>query len=593
MYYKMINIHFLYICFIVLGLFTFANAQSDTIRYNVISLINETHSMGVVIDNITYPLMPHHSGIPILHSGEAPIAKSGYSYVKITKEENNNTEVEPFMRSPSTKDTVNEFFKRSWNKRPLTQLPTLYKPLDDIHRIYSQLHIDDEIPTIHLIASQNDIDKLHTSNSTEDIEVTANMTYVTLNDTLVFQNTTLSLSGRSSRWMPKLSYNIKLDKKDRLYDYRRLKLRALYTDPSYIREKMAYDVIKSVGLLSSELSYVRVMINHHEIGLFGLIDTFKDPWLANVFANGNEDYKNGYLYQGVFMSPTSGLTNHTSDLAYYDNITEYSDGQYKIKVEPSDGEGGEVKDAYEPLMAFTKFIKDAPTNTSDAVTEWRKHLNTESFLRSMALEVILGYSDGYLSMADNYYLYQNPDRNNFFYISSDMDLTLGSTMFKLDWMWSGNYSTFPGMGTRPLMNKILQVPEFKQRYEELLVDIAKNLVNPVVMNSRINDIVNMLEEDVEWDRRLPRVGKDVFSEMVNNNISSEVTAVIGNEIPSNFDLDTMLDFLFNSNETISFKDAVNGPTGRKSLSGVKEWIHNISKNILSFYNLNTGNTSVF
>ncbi|KAK4509205.1 uncharacterized protein ATC70_007555 [Mucor velutinosus] len=577
---------------VFLGLFALASAQlqnasstSSLIRYNVINLLNETHSMGVSIDNVTYPLTPNGNAA-VLHSGQAPVATSGYRYVKITKE-NNNTEIESFLRAPSQNDTVNEFFKRSWNTKQLAQLPTLFEPLPAIHRIHSELHREGEIPTIHLTGNQTLIDIMHNS-SGADIDVPTNMTYISLNDTLSYQDVTISLAGRSSQWLPKLSYNIKLSKNDRLYNYRRVKLRALDTDPSYIREQMAYDIIKSTGLASSEFSYARVLLNDKELGLFGLIDTFKDPWLANVFDNGNSKYKNGHLYQAVFSTANSSAVNHTSDLSYYNNITAYQDGQYEIKVDAA-----KEKNNFKPLMEFTKFIATAPTNTSDAVAAWKKELDTDSFLRAMALEVLLGFSDGYNTMADNYYLYENPEANNFFYIPSDMDLTMGSTIFKLNDMWSGNYSTFPGMGSRPLMNQILQVLEFKQQYEQLLVNISQSLTNPVVVNARINDLVDMIAEDVAWDQTLPRVGANIISGMGasldnsadNAPADSAATAVIGNAIPDNLDMETIKDFASRMNISIPFSTAVNGNTGHPSLSGVKEWFQMSSENTLNFFGM--------
>ncbi|KAI8640403.1 coth protein-domain-containing protein [Parasitella parasitica] len=573
-----------------LSLFALTSAQSQNasvINYSVINLLNETHSMGVSIDNVTYPLT-RNENVTILHTGRAPIATSGYRYVKITKE-NNNTEIEPFLRSSSQNDTANEFFKRSWNSKELTQLPAMFEPLPAIKRISSQLHRDGEIPTIHLTGNQTLLDNMHNSSGTEDIDVPTNMTYVTLNETLSYEGVTLSLAGRSSRWMPKLSYNVKLSKNDRLYSYRRVKLRALNTDPSYIRESMAYDIIKSSGLASSEFSYVRVLLNNRELGLFGLIDTFHNPWLANVFDNGNSKYKNGNLYQAVFATANSSAANHTSDLSYYDNITAYQDGQYEVKVKAAK----EKKDDFKPLMDFTKFISTAPTNSSGAVAAWKKELDTDSFLRTMALEVLLGFSDGYNSMADNYYLYENPKAGNFFYIPSDMDLTMGSTIFKLADMWSGNYSTFPGMGNRPLMRQILEVPEFKQQFEQLLVNMSQSLTNPTVVNNRIDDIVDMITEDVAWDQSLPRVGANLISQMgsaINSNssftnasVDSAAANVVGDAIPDNFDLATIKDFAGRMNLSIPFSVAVNGDTGHASLSGVKEWFQKSSENILTFF----------
>lgn len=206
----------------------------------------------------------------------------------------------------------------------------------------------------------------------------------------------------------------------------------------------------------------------------------------------------------------------------------------------------------------------------------------------MALEVLLGYSDGYFTMADNYYVYQNLETNKFFWIPSDMDLTIGSTMFKLSDMWSGNYSTFPGIYIRPLSRQVLKVPQFQQAYNELLLNISNAIVNPGMTNTFINDIVGMITEDVAWDKTLSRVGKDVFGSLVpeiqgTNTTSSILQSIVGNDIPTNIDMPTAINFAKRINATIPFLTAVNGPTGYISLSGVKQWFGTIHQNVTNFY----------
>ncbi|RCH83871.1 hypothetical protein CU098_005398 [Rhizopus stolonifer] len=553
-----------------------ANAQqnqSSDIEYNVIALLNQTlyKSVSVVVDNVSYPLNSNTT-FPILFSGKAPLAQSGYHYVKTYT--NDDVLAESFMRQPVNTTTPHEFFNRTWNSHNNAQFPQIYSPLESISRIKSNLHRDNEIPTLHIVGNSSQIDLLN-RNISSDITVESNLTYLSLQDAFQFEGVELSLSGRSSRWMPKLSYNLKLKKKDGLYGYRRLKLRALYLDPSYLREQVAYDFVKSVGLISSEFSYVRVFMNDQELGLFGLIDTFKSNWLSNVFADGKDSYKNGYLYQGLYTSPASSAQNHTSDLSYYDNSTAYEDGQYKLKKKASGGK----KDDFDPLIDFTKFIANAPTNSSDAVEKWNERLDTDSFLRSLALEVLAGYSDGYLTMADNYYLYQNPKNDQFIYISSDMDITLGATMFTMSDIWSGNYSTFPGWGKRPLVKQIMLVPEFKQTFTHLLQNITAQLVNPDVTQPRLNDLVNMIREDVEWDQTLARVGKGVAMD----SDSSVVGDAVGTNMPDGLDMNAVMDLASRLQTGVPFDIAVNGPTGHSSLSGLKEWISNIHQNTTQFF----------
>jgi spore coat protein CotH len=337
-------------------------------------MLNSSEIMTVVVDNKTYPLTAP-SNNPILFTGSAPIATSnGYRYAKINRDGNTST-IESFMRPPVNTSTPNEFFSRSWNQRQVAALPVLYQPIDPIDRVKSDLHIDGQIPTFHIQGNQTEFDSMH-HNTSQDLHLMSNVTYISLNDTLFYHNVEVSLAGRSSLMFPKLSYNLKLDKDDDLYHYRRIKLRALASDPSYIREQIAYDIIRSVGLASSGFSFCRLFLNDQELGLFGVMETFQDPWLANEFNDG-KSYTDGRLYQGVTGNNTSLKQGLISDLSFVDNETAYAQGQYKIK------EDGSKKDDYKPLMDLTEFLNvKAPMNGSDVEKKWNKQWNTESFLRS-------------------------------------------------------------------------------------------------------------------------------------------------------------------------------------------------------------------
>lgn len=120
-----------------------------------------------------------------------------------------------------------------------------------------------------------------------------------------------------------------------------------------------------------------VFFNNKPAGFYGFIETFQDPWLANEFADGDKDYKSGYLYQGQAMSMTQ-TQFLVSDLSYYgDNTTLYNLGQYKIKAGTKKDE--KPKD-YKELLEFTKFINETTNDTS--VKEWNKKLETDGFTRA-------------------------------------------------------------------------------------------------------------------------------------------------------------------------------------------------------------------
>lgn len=118
----------------------------------------------------------------------------------------------------------------------------------------------------------------------------------------------------------------------------------------------------------------RVFINNKPAGLYGIIETFQDPWVASEFAGGSKGYTSGYLYQGQAAAENATLPV-LSDLEYYPNISYYNAGQYKIKAGPSKKNDVDYAD----LQKFTKFINDSSANTT--TEEWEKVFDTTSFIR--------------------------------------------------------------------------------------------------------------------------------------------------------------------------------------------------------------------
>lgn len=136
-----------------------------------------------------------------------------------------------------------------------------------------------------------------------------------------------------------------------------------------------------------------------------------------------------------------------------------------------------------------------------------------------------------------------------------MDLTFGSTMFELQDMWNGNYSTYPGLASRPLMAQMMKVLQFQQTYNTLLTDIVKNLVNPNATNNRIDDLVNMITEDVAWPKTCERVGENTVGQAipgVKNATTSFISSIMGTTLPPNMDVATAADLASRMNASITF-----------------------------------------
>ncbi|GAN00807.1 hypothetical protein MAM1_0002c00231 [Mucor ambiguus] len=584
---------------------------SSKMTYKVISLVSDNQTLGVIVDEEIYPLTSTDDASTLLHKGKAPIASTSYKYAILDKD--NTTSVidqESFSRDPITNSskTLNEYYGRSWNSKTLDQVPTIMDPLPIISRIDSDLHIDGEIPTIHITGNQTAIDYIHT-NAESDIDISGlTLAYISPSDVKSFENITLAVSGHSTRSYDKLSYKVKLQKDDDLYSYRRIKLRSMSTDASYMREEIAYDIAKSIGMPTSEYSYVRVYFNNQAIGLFGLGEVLKNPWPKNEFNNGKK-FNQGALFvanvsgnqggnssssamgaptgqnqtesgasgqqkqnQTMAGSPPSGgmggggadggsgvLQGSSSDLSYLgDNTTLYT-SQYPVKEDPRTGSAN-----YTRIVELTKFISEQSNVTSDnsAAGLWEQYMDVTSFLRGLALEIVISDSDGYFTMGNNYILYDDLDNERILFSGQDFDLTMGTSINNATLMNSGNYSDFPNFSTRPLTSRLFLVPEFKQEFENLIVNMTKALVNPDILTSRINQLYEMLQEDVAWDKSLPRVAAS------NSSLSSTSRGMGGSSVDDQ-----------------TFYAGVYGPTNAST--SLTEWLALRSSNILTFFNAST------
>lgn len=201
----------------------------------------------------------------------------------------------------------------------------------------------------------------------------------------------------------------------------------------------------------------------------------------------------------------------------------------------------------------------------------------------MVVEIIAGFADGFIGNADNYFLYDNLAENRFTFLANDFDITAGNTFIKLADQWSGNYTQYPGFSLRPLTQKMIQVPEFKSQFENILHNASQQLIHPDIIYSRIDDLVQMIREDVEWDSTLPKVNPNPvidFSDIPGNFSLSNV-APNSETLPPPLDYNTILDATNRS--YIDFDTAITGPTHSISLSGVKEWFGTQSQAIQDYF----------
>ena len=121
--------------------------------------------------------------------------------------------------------------------------------------------------------------------------------------------------------------------------------------------------------------------------------------------------------------------------------------------------------------------KPSNENDTSAINEikafYEKWFDVDFFLKTYAVNILCGMDDDYWGNANNFYLYFDTGKNGsgkVYLIPFDYDNTLGCSIKEggfehnpLDWGRGAN---------RPLMDKLLLVPEYKERFAELLKEVS-------------------------------------------------------------------------------------------------------------------------
>ncbi len=261
-------------------------------------------------------------------------------------------------------------------------------------------------------------------------------------------------------------YRIKIDyQQDRqFFGQESLILKRANGDPSYVRERLALSLMRDFGVETVQRStHVRLYIlisgderiSYH--GVYQLMEAFEKELLMDRFGR-NDD---GDLWKCLWPSPLvedsprskMGLEDPDSGISF----------PYDLKTN---------KDELERAAAeFSEFIGQLNTVNDEQFPAWaRRHLELESLLRASALGIMIGSWDDYWLNQNNYYLY-NDEENRWHFIPYDLDNSFGTSVMADP----GTVDVFQPEGveegSRPLIQRVLQVPEFQRRYAELLYEL--------------------------------------------------------------------------------------------------------------------------
>ena len=308
---------------------------------------------------------------------------------------------------------------------------------------YATLFSDDKIHEIDIEIAASDWAEI-LATPEDETYFSANITVDghSVNDVGFRTKGNSSLKSVASSDSERYSFRIKMDKYvdgQNLLGLDDFVLNNMFSDASYMREYLSYKIMGEEGLNVPLNNYVQVKINGELYGLYLMVEVIDDSYLTRLF--GDND---GNLYK-----QESG-----SNLIYEEN------GMYKSS-EQKNGKD----ESKEDLSTFIKTLNDMPDGEKGDI---ESVLDVESALKYIAGNTVLENYDSYNgTFAQNYYLYNNDGK--FVVLPWDLNMSFGGFQ-------GGGQSTIdidePISGTTmekvPMIRKLLDVPEYKERYYEII-----------------------------------------------------------------------------------------------------------------------------
>lgn len=308
----------------------------------------------------------------------------------------------------------------------------------------------------------------------------------TIRDTI--ENIGFRLRGNTSRFSAKKSFKVSFNTYEsgrKWYGVEKLNLNGEHNDPSISRSKVCWDLLREIGVPAPRASHVRLFINDNYYGLYANIEHIDEEFVGTRFGN-----KKGNLYKCLWPADLNYLGDDP-------NLYKLMAGDrrvYELKT-------NEEEDDYSDLAHFIDVLNNMPID--DLRCELEAIFNINSFLLSMAFDILSGNWDGPLYNKNNFYLYHNQATGKFEYIPFDLDNTFGIDWFNIDWAERDMYNWGPSNEDRPLYSRILEVPAYRDRFSYYMNKIIEATYTETALFPKIDHIKALIEPHVPADPFYP------------------------------------------------------------------------------------------
>lgn len=329
---------------------------------------------------------------------------------------------------------------------------------------------------------------------------------------VLFTTTAFELANTGNRTLhaPKPSWRAEPGR--RFAGMSRISLKAMYNDPSQMREALAWRAFDRAGVPASRHTYATLTMNGRYRGLFSVIEDVDRGYVRERFG----DHDRGNLYKACCGALGCATLEHRVG-----DDGDDSGRQYRVENDPtydlkswSDAPGAE---SYDDLAALVRAVDGTGLPggegrfTTDAYRAGLESvLHVPAFLRWAGVNVLLGSWDNYFATPSNYYLY-NAGRPG----SAD-DVVAAPWFTFLPWDYDNSFG-IDYVGTAWQYTDLVDWPSATVAYcrrnnaphRTSRIPLVTNLLrHPELLRYHLDHVEHLLDGDFDPDTVTRLVGSD-------------------------------------------------------------------------------------
>jgi hypothetical protein len=244
----------------------------------------------------------------------------------------------------------------------------------------------------------------------------------------------------------------------RFDEVKSLNLNNCTDDPSFVREALAYRLMRDEKVPAPRTSYAKVYINGLYWGLYLVVESIDKTFLKDYYGSKGND---GNLYKTSQTAQAFLNWMGTADSAYQD--------ESGLELKSYSG-----KEDWRRLIHFIDIINHIKPD-SGLLDSLNLRFNIDQYLNVLAIEKLVFNWDSYWGGGNNYYLYEHPD-GRIYWLPWDINESFarGDDFFSLI-IPSDNY-LLPtnNFDDRPLLKALLNNEKYKTIYFDKVCAMLNN-----------------------------------------------------------------------------------------------------------------------